>query len=61
MNNAGEFETPVDSCAPAQAFIAKWRERWPEWNIAEVFVPATQRPLIAAWWALLQEFTLKHT
>jgi len=44
--------------APAQEFIAKWRERWPEWGIAEVFIPAPQRPLVAAWFALLQEFTL---
>jgi len=44
--------------APVQEFIAKWRERWPEWSIAEVFVPSGQRPLVAAWFALLQELTL---
>jgi len=44
--------------APAQEFIAKWRERWPEWGIAEVFIPAAQRSLVAAWFALLQELAL---
>ena len=37
-------------------FAAKWRARWPEWAIAEAFVPAAQRDLAAAWFALLQEF-----
>lgn len=37
--------------------IAKWRARWPEWRIAEVFVPAAQRDIAAAWFALLQELT----
>ncbi|WP_144898894.1 phytoene/squalene synthase family protein [Luteimonas cucumeris] len=38
-------------------FIGKWRERWPEWAVAEVFVPAQQRQLVTAWFALLQELT----
>jgi len=49
---------PANSCTPAQEFIAKWRERWPEWAIAEVFIPPAQRPLVGAWFALLQEFVL---
>ncbi|CAA9325050.1 MAG: hypothetical protein AVDCRST_MAG71-1538 [uncultured Lysobacter sp.] len=36
-------------------FIAKWRARWPEWQLAEVFVPAAQRPLALAWASLQQE------
>ena len=42
--------------APAQSFVDKWRGRWPEWAVAEVFVPAAQRAPAAAWFALLQEF-----
>ena len=38
-------------------FVAKWRARWPEWSIAQVFVPAAQRDVVAAWFALLQELT----
>ena len=41
----------------AGAFVAKWRERWPEWSVAEAFVPAHQRAIAAAWFALLQELT----
>lgn len=37
-------------------FLEKWRSRWPEWQVAEVFVPASQRQLAVAWFALLQEF-----
>ncbi|QDH70418.1 isoprenoid biosynthesis enzyme family protein [Marilutibacter alkalisoli] len=37
------------------SFIAKWRQRWPEWSLAEVFVPAGQRATVLAWAALLQE------
>lgn len=37
-------------------FTAKWRARWPEWGIAEAFVPAGQRDAAVAWFALLQEF-----
>ena len=40
-----------------ESFIGKWRARWPEWRIAEVFVPASQRVTALAWFALLQELT----
>lgn len=40
-----------------QAFIAKWQARWPEWSLAEVFVPQAQRPVALAWAALQQELT----
>ena len=38
-------------------FIAKWRARWPEWSVAEVFVPHPQRESALAWMALVQELT----
>lgn len=38
------------------SFLEKWRARWPEWQVAESFVPAHQRELAAAWFSLLQEF-----
>lgn len=43
--------------AALESFIAKWRARWPEWTVAESFVPASQREIAAAWFALLQELT----
>lgn len=36
-------------------FIGKWRVRWPEWPLAEVFVAPAQRPVALAWAALQQE------
>ncbi len=39
------------------SFLDKWRTRWPEWRVVEVFVPEAQRQLALAWFALLQEFT----
>ena len=38
-------------------FLEKWASRWPEWHVAEVFVPATQREPALAWFALRQELT----
>jgi len=55
-DNGGDI--PANPRAPVQEFIAKWHERWPEWAIAEVFIPPAQRPLVAAWFTLLQEFML---
>src|SRR5262245_47654992 len=40
-----------------ESFIDKWRARWPEWTVAQVFVPAAQRPVATAWASLLQELT----
>ena len=37
------------------SFLDKWRARWPEWTLAEVFVPAPQREAVVAWLALRQE------
>lgn len=38
------------------SFLDKWRSRWPEWNVAEPFIPQSQRHTALAWFALLQEF-----
>src|SRR5690606_37146015 len=38
------------------SFLDKWRQRWPEWAVAEVFVPQEGRDRVVAWFALLQEF-----
>lgn len=43
------------SQAGAGDFVGKWRARWPEWAIAEAFLPARQRDAAQAWMALLQE------
>ena len=43
--------------AEAAPFIDKWRERWPEWAIAQVFLPMLQRPVAEAWFAMVQEWT----
>ena len=39
------------------AFIGKWRARWPEWSVVEVFVPRPDRSVALAWAALQQELT----
>jgi hypothetical protein len=38
-----------------EGFVGKWRARWPEWPLAEVFVAPAQRPVALAWAALQQE------
>lgn len=38
-------------------FIDKWLARWPEWTVAEVFVPVAQREAALAWATLQQELT----
>lgn len=43
---------PEDALA---SFIGKWRARWPEWALAETFVPVAQRQTALAWAALQQE------
>jgi phytoene/squalene synthetase len=45
----------VSDQAALEAFLDKWRARWPEWRIAEVFVPARERAKTLAWLALRQE------
>lgn len=39
----------------ADDFVAKWRARWPEWAIAEAFLPPSRRAVAQAWMTLLQE------
>lgn len=41
--------------APLDSFTGKWRERWPEWELAGVFLDGAQRERAAAWLALLHE------
>ena len=43
--------------ADLQDFLDKWRRRWPEWRIAQVFVAEAQRETAEAWFAMLQEWT----
>lgn len=38
------------------SFVDKWRARWPEWQVAGVFVAEEQRRPALAWFAVLQEF-----
>jgi len=39
------------------SFLDKWRARWPEWAVAQAFVPPQQRDVALAWAALQQELT----
>jgi len=60
MPEAGAEAAPdvrYDGAQALAGFVDKWRARWPEWAIAEVFVPAAQRPAALAWAALQQELT----
>ena len=57
MSVAGSDMQGQERDDASQSFIDKWRARWPEWAVAQVFVPATQRPIALAWASLLQEFT----
>jgi hypothetical protein len=47
----------ADLDADLDDFLGKWRGRWPEWRIAQVFVAEAQRETAEAWFALLQEWT----
>lgn len=50
---------PPDMADPQAlaSFVGKWRARWPEWAVAEAFVPVTERQPALAWFALCQELT----
>ena len=56
-NAASATERPAVGGDALASFIDKWRARWPEWRVAEVFVPAAQRETALAWAALQQELT----
>lgn len=43
--------------ASLDSFLAKWRAQWPEWGVAETFLPAAQRQSADAWLALRGELT----
>ena len=43
--------------AAVDSALGKWRARWPEWPLAEPFVPAAQRERAVAWFALRDELT----
>ena len=47
---------PTADGTDVDAFVAKWRGAWPEWTLAEGFLPAAQRPLADAWQALQFEW-----
>ena len=38
-----------------QGFLGKWQAQWPEWRVAEVFVPEAHRARAQAWFALRDE------
>ena len=46
------MDDSVTPSADASAFVDKWRGAWPEWAIAEVFVPPAERALAPYWQAL---------
>lgn len=39
-----------------EEFLQKWRAAWPEWPLAQVFVPEAQRAVAEAWLALQLEW-----
>ncbi len=45
----------MSDAAALEAFLEKWRARWPEWAIAEGFLAPAERPLAQAWLALRAE------
>jgi len=46
----------MSSPSALDSFLDKWRDRWPEWAVAERFVALDRQPRVLAWFALLQEF-----
>jgi hypothetical protein len=45
----------MSNSAALDSFLEKWRTRLPEWQLVQGFVPAEQREIAVAWFALLQE------
>jgi phytoene/squalene synthetase len=54
---AGEGARRMSEREALDSFLDKWRARWPEWAVAQVFVPAHERESTLAWSSLLQELT----
>lgn len=50
-------DAEVNDRQTLSSFIGKWSARWPEWRVAEVFVPVSEREPARAWFALRQELT----
>lgn len=46
----------MSDSAALDSFLEKWRIRWPEWSVGEVFIAPARRDMAVAWFALLQEF-----
>ncbi|TQM10390.1 phytoene/squalene synthetase [Pseudoxanthomonas sp. 3HH-4] len=46
----------MSDSAALDSFLEKWRTRWPEWSVGEIFVAPARRDMAVAWFALLQEF-----
>lgn len=46
----------MSDSAALDSFLEKWRIRWPEWSVGEIFVAPARRDVAVAWFALLQEF-----
>jgi len=46
----------MSTSSALDSFLDKWRQRWPEWTVAERFVAPAQQPVALAWFTLLQEF-----
>ncbi|WP_460824113.1 phytoene/squalene synthase family protein [Lysobacter olei] len=55
MSTADDSPSLPENAAAPDSFIEKWLVRWPEWSVAQVFVPQAQRPTLLAWAALQQE------
>lgn len=49
------YNNCMTDSASLDSFLAKWRAQWPEWTVAEVFLPAAQRQRARAWLALRSE------
>ena len=47
----------MSDIAALKGFTDKWLAQWPEWAVAEVFVPAERRELARAWFSLRDELT----
>lgn len=53
MSDSAQDVHPAGGIEP---FVAKYRGAWPEWAIAEVFVPVAERERASAWLALQFEW-----
>ena len=57
MSEAGQQQAGPARDEALDSFLDKWRARWPEWAVAQAFVPMPQRDVALAWAALQQELT----